>query len=416
MENAPLPTAITPKETISESLDIKQEEKIYKLNIEIINQNIILNLINQKEITKEYEKKISFNELKQIHRIFSALNSCQEFLDYMKALIKDNKISVKKDEENKIIIELIVEYLYKQNIIKIILFKKKINFELVAEDLYKKIIALNENYKMLEINYQNITQENNNIKKEIETLKQENKILKEDNFYYKEKINKLEYGFNLCVKYLSNNISNKKENNEIIKDKNNNLFNINNKEEKVSQNNDIKYEDKIQHILEEKKEEEDKKIEKNEISEFKIISTVSEFENQLSKIFFNENLNIDKNDLNDLKKLSAVLLIKGKNPIDYVSEFFQKNLEDIKADEFSKKEKLILSSKKAEILLNIQDMTLIKKIKTKNVDKFIGELRDKYGITEKDICDKDLSKKIIKYKYDEKTIVKKILKKLKYLL
>ena len=416
MENAPLPTAITPKETISESLDIKQEEKIYKLNIEIINQNIILNLINQKEITKEYEKKISFNELKQIHRIFSALNSCQEFLDYMKALIKDNKISVKKDEENKIIIELIVEYLYKQNIIKIILFKKKINFELVAEDLYKKIIALNENYKMLEINYQNITQENNNIKKEIETLKQENKILKEDNFYYKEKINKLEYGFNLCVKYLSNNISNKKENNEIIKDKNNNLFNINNKEEKVSQNNDIKYEDKTQHILEEKKEKEDKKIEKNEISEFKIISTVSEFENQLSKIFFNENLNIDKNDLNDLKKLSAVLLIKGKNPIDYVSEFFQKNLEDIKADEFSKKEKLILSSKKAEILLNIQDMTLIKKIKTKNVDKFIGELRDKYGITEKDICDKDLSKKIIKYKYDEKTIVKKILKKLKYLL
>ena len=119
-------------------------------------------------------------------------NSSQEFLDYIKVLIENKKLSIKKINENILSLELIVEYLYKQNIIKIILFKKKINFELVAEDLYKKIIALNENYKMLEINYQNITQENNNIKKEIETLKQENKILKEDNFYYKEKVNKLE--------------------------------------------------------------------------------------------------------------------------------------------------------------------------------------------------------------------------------
>ena len=33
MEDAPLPTTMTPKETISESFEIKQNENNYKLNI-----------------------------------------------------------------------------------------------------------------------------------------------------------------------------------------------------------------------------------------------------------------------------------------------------------------------------------------------------------------------------------------------
>ena len=36
-------------------------------------------------------------------------------------------------------IELAVEYLYKQDLIKIDLIQKAINFELIALDLYKKI-------------------------------------------------------------------------------------------------------------------------------------------------------------------------------------------------------------------------------------------------------------------------------------
>ena len=40
------------------------------------------------------------------------------------------------------IIELMVEYLYKQNIIKIDLFQKAINFELIFLDLYKKFSTL----------------------------------------------------------------------------------------------------------------------------------------------------------------------------------------------------------------------------------------------------------------------------------
>ena len=124
MEEAPLPNTISSKEEISESFEIKQEKYNYKLNIKIVEQDITLNLINQKEIMKDYEKKLSLDELKKMHRVFFALNSCQEFVDYLKTLIENNKLSIRGIDENKIYIELNVEYLFKQNAIMIDLIKK----------------------------------------------------------------------------------------------------------------------------------------------------------------------------------------------------------------------------------------------------------------------------------------------------
>ena len=69
MEDAPLTTILTPKETISETFEINQDDKNYKLNISIINQDITLNLLNEKELMKEYEKQLSLDELKRIHKI-----------------------------------------------------------------------------------------------------------------------------------------------------------------------------------------------------------------------------------------------------------------------------------------------------------------------------------------------------------
>ena len=128
MEDAPLPTTMTPKEIFSESFEIKQNENNYKLNIQIINQDIILNLSEKSELMKEYENKLTLEELKQMHRLFLALNSCQEFVDYLKALIENKKIEVKNNNNNLMFIELEVEYLFKKNIIKIDLFQKKIIF------------------------------------------------------------------------------------------------------------------------------------------------------------------------------------------------------------------------------------------------------------------------------------------------
>ena len=202
MDDAPLPVTLTPKEEISESFEIKQDKNNYKLDIKIINKDIILNLKDQKELIIEYEHKFALDELKQLHRVFLPLNSCQEFLDYLKVLIKNNKLSIKGKAENKIFIELNVEYLFKQNIIIINLFQKKINFELIAQDLYKKYSSLTENFKNLELNYKNILQEdknikeeNKNMKNEIEKLKNENK----ENKNQKEKIINLEKDNNLFI-------------------------------------------------------------------------------------------------------------------------------------------------------------------------------------------------------------------------
>ena len=48
MEDTPLPIFMTAKEIISESFEIKQKEKNYKLKVEIINENIYLNILKKK--------------------------------------------------------------------------------------------------------------------------------------------------------------------------------------------------------------------------------------------------------------------------------------------------------------------------------------------------------------------------------
>ena len=192
MKDAPLPTILTPKETITESFEIKQDKYNYKLNINVYNQDIALNLLEEKDLMKEYEKILSLNELKQMHTIFLGLNSCKDFVDYMKALIENNKLSIKKNSENKVTFELTVEYLFKQNIIKIDLNQKKINFELIAQDLYKKLSGLvQENQKIKEEN-EILKKEIQIIKGEINTLKDNNIKMEEANKKYENKINNLE--------------------------------------------------------------------------------------------------------------------------------------------------------------------------------------------------------------------------------
>ena len=212
MEDAPLPEYITPKEITTESLEIKQDKNVYKLNIEIINQDITLTVLDEKEIMKEYETKFTLDKLKQINKIFLVLTSCQEFVDYIKSLIENNKLSIKNLSENQICLEIMAEYFLKQNTIKIDLIKKQVNFELIAQDLYKKILVLNENFKALEINYQNIINENKKIKSENEHLKEENKRIKEEFESVKQDI-----------KILKEENDSVKEENKRIKEENNNI-------------------------------------------------------------------------------------------------------------------------------------------------------------------------------------------------
>ena len=70
MEKAPLPSVSTPKESISEYFEIKQDDNNYKLNIKVINQDIILNILDEQLLKREYEIKFTLNELKHIHKLF----------------------------------------------------------------------------------------------------------------------------------------------------------------------------------------------------------------------------------------------------------------------------------------------------------------------------------------------------------
>ena len=101
MEDAPSPIINTPKEEIKESFEIKQEEKIYKLNINIINQEIILNILDEKDLMKEYEIKLTFDELKYMHKIFITFSSSQDFIDFMRASIENKKILIKKIKKTR---------------------------------------------------------------------------------------------------------------------------------------------------------------------------------------------------------------------------------------------------------------------------------------------------------------------------
>ena len=196
MEEVPLPMPLTKKEEIKESFKISQEEKNFKLNIEIINQEIILNVLDEKDLMKEYEIKLTFDELKKKNKIFLTFSSCQDFIDFIKATIENKKILFKKNKENQMTIEFMVEYLFKQNTIKFDLNKKKINLELCAQDLYQKFANISEICKNLEMNYNKVIEENKGLKENITNLKNDNKILKNENKNLINRINIIEFKMN----------------------------------------------------------------------------------------------------------------------------------------------------------------------------------------------------------------------------
>ena len=183
---------------------------------------------------KEYEFKISFNELRELYKVFSMLSSCQEFSDYIKALIENKKLLIKNTAENQMTIEFIAEYLLKQNIIQIELTQKKFNLELISQNLYKKVSSLTQNFKNLENNYQEIISQNNSIKEATKKIEEENQLLKDENKLIKEE-NKLIKEENKNIKEEMKNLmerlnnlediinSSQKEINELKKVNNNNI-------------------------------------------------------------------------------------------------------------------------------------------------------------------------------------------------
>ena len=174
MEQAPLPCEIN-----SEYFEIKQKDKFYKLNIKVENKKtIVLNISEEKELFKEYEIKILLKELKLKHKVFSVINSCKEFIEFIKILITKKKLTIKKENEDILTIEMIIEYLYKQSTIKFDLKQKIDNSEFKVKEMIKQLSLIQEG--------------NNKLKIENEILKKEKEKFKEEIKYKDSKISKLE--------------------------------------------------------------------------------------------------------------------------------------------------------------------------------------------------------------------------------
>ena len=169
-------------EELKESINIKQENKNYLLEIKITSEIMTLTLSNIEEFEYySYARKFSLKEIKEIHQVFMGLNSCKEFLEFLKSLSEINKLSIKQ-KENKLSIEFEVEYLLKKKTIDIELFPEKIQFELIIKGLVNEIKIIKEKIKDDDktglIN--SLENENKELKKEIDILTQENIKLKEE--------------------------------------------------------------------------------------------------------------------------------------------------------------------------------------------------------------------------------------------
>ena len=207
MEDAPLPNIeLTPKKLIPEILEIKQNNKSYKLLIEIEEFIMRFKIIEDDPFLGTYSRIFTMKEIKELHHVFSMFNSFQEFLDYLRDLGSKNKIEIKQTEDYISII-LTVEYLLKHNIIEINLTQEDMNYKLISKQLKKEINLLNEKINNMEIEYKNniikqkedntnLIEENSNIKQRLNILEKENKKIKEK--------------FNECITYIN-----------LIKNKNN---------------------------------------------------------------------------------------------------------------------------------------------------------------------------------------------------
>jgi hypothetical protein len=190
-------------------------------------------------LSEEYEVNISFEQLKLFHKAFSMLKDCNEFLEYIKVLIENNKLSIKKENVNQISIEIIVEYLYKQNTIKIDLKPKFLNIELNAKDIFKQLSVVNEKLNKIENNYSELKEGNTKLNKKIiileecfEMLMQEIVELKKENKSLKERINNENHQFVLDEEELKINSPIMKK--DLKKPKIEGKIKTNNKKEELS--------------------------------------------------------------------------------------------------------------------------------------------------------------------------------------
>ena len=275
----------------------------------------------------------------------------------------------------------------------------------------------NKLYEDLKLEFEILKRENEIHKENIKNLNAQLYIMKEKQKEAMKEISELKEYYKQQFEQLINIIITQKEqldkdkNEIIIEKKNDSIIDIKENHIKIDKKDNQKIENKKDNSLKKAPKGKDKKNE--EYISIEIVFNL--FETKLFKIFEDDSPKIDKNDVNDIKKLSIALIIKGGNPTDIVADFFEKNLNN-NVEQFDENIKIKNEQKKSDIFLILEDLhtfSLKDKIEKKFIDAFIQGLRGKCGITEEDINDKDLKKEIKNNKNDPKKIINIILQKTK---
>ena len=169
-----------PKEELTESMEINQENKAYLLVIKMNEEIMTLTLKKLKEIGHfSYSRKLCLKDLKEIHKSFIGFNSLKEFSIFLKKLWEMKKIII--DEKNdELCINFEIEYLLKKENIEIILYPTKINNESLIIELCKEINLIKEKNNNNDNIIYKLNNENKELKKDIENFKKENTKLKEE--------------------------------------------------------------------------------------------------------------------------------------------------------------------------------------------------------------------------------------------
>lgn len=282
--------------------------------------------------------------------------------------------------------------------------------ENIINDIYIKLQDLTKKYELLEII-------NNKNKENILNLNKQLNFLRKE---YKEELNELKDNYiqqyNHLFNIISQNKSIGKENYEIIiVDKNNDLETIKKKFKEDIRNLENKIEDlklDIYYYY-------DKSLTNNQnedkINNFKGTNIEEIFENKLINIFFSSSKNIPLKDLKDIKKLGYAMLIKNnKIPLDIFHDFYQANIYNNK-NKINEFIRLEYEGKRSTILSEIEEISLKTLIDTPYEEVFIKEFKEKYGILEGEIGDKELKREYEKNEKNEIKMLEAVLKKLKYL-
>ena len=326
---------------------IEQNKIRYILNIENNQDKIIFSINNKEQFPSiNYIKTMNFEEIKELNKAFSVLNSFNNFYDYLQTLSNKQKINIKYNKD-KITIIFNIEEISKQQ--EIDLYPNKIDINLNIKEIYQEIFNIKEKIKEID----SLKEECSSLKRKIEENTKEITVLKNENQYLRRKI------------------ENENKGNDFIEPK------------------------------------------KDEIIKYKDGDIKNRFENKLFNIFSDKRQEIPEKDINELKKLGAAFLIKYKcSPLDVSKVFLKANFQINKEiDEISDINNEI---KKSNIFV-VMDEIMQRKLDINNQTKYLKDFREKYGIEDNEINDKEIIKYMKKFNNDERGVVGAVLKKLKYI-